>query len=70
MLRRSVRGHHTGTPVVTNLQAQREPRRSVEIRKHPMGPVPKWGLYFYWGRGIARVGFNRPLYAAHVDASD
>ena len=22
---------------------------SVEIRKHPMGPVPKWGLYFYWG---------------------
>ena len=43
---------------------------AVEIRKHPMGPVPKWGLYFYWGRGITRVGFNRPLYAAHVDASD
>ena len=42
----------------------------VEIRKHPMGPVPKWGLYFYWGRGITRVVFNRPLYAAHVDASD
>ena len=42
----------------------------VEIRKHPMGPVPKWGLYFYWGRGITRVGFNRPLYPAHVDASD
>ena len=35
-----------------------------------LGPVPKWGLYFYWGRGITRVGFNRPLYAAHVDASD
>ena len=47
-----------------------EPRRSVEIRKHPMGPVPKWGLYFYWGRGITRVVFNRPLYPAHVDASD
>ena len=43
---------------------------AVEIRKHPMGPVPKWGLYFYWGRGITRVGFNRPLYPAHVDASD
>ena len=42
----------------------------MEIRKHPMGPVPKWGLYFYWGRGITRVGFNRPLYPAHVDASD
>ena len=42
----------------------------VEIRKHPMGPVPKWGLYFYWGRGITRVVFNRPLYPAHVDASD
>ena len=42
----------------------------VEIRKHPMGPVPKWGLYFYWGRGITRVGFNRPPYPAHVDASD
>ena len=55
---------------VTNLCAHREPRRSVEIRKHPMGPVPKWGLYFYWGRGITRVGFNRPLYPAHVDASD
>ena len=35
-----------------------------------MGPVPKWGLYFYWGRGITRVVFNRPLYPAHVDASD
>ena len=42
----------------------------MEIRKHPMGPVPKWGLYFYWGRGITRVVFNRPLYPAHVDASD
>ena len=21
----------------------------MEIRKHPTGPVPKWGLYFYWG---------------------
>ena len=40
----------------------------VEIR--PMGPVPKWGLCFYLGRGITRVGFNRPLYPAHVDASD
>ena len=55
---------------VTNLCAHREPRRSVEIRKHPTGPVPKWGLYFYWGRGITRVVFNRPLYPAHVDASD
>ena len=43
---------------------------AVEICKHPMGPVPKWGLYFYWGRGITRVVFNRPLYPAHVDASD
>ena len=43
---------------------------NVEIRKHPMGPVPKWGLYFYWGRGITRVVFNRPLYPAHVDAND
>ena len=39
----------------------------VEIRKHPMGPVPKWGLYFYLGRGITRVVFYRPLYPAHVD---
>ena len=45
-------------------------KQTVEIRKHPMGPVPKWGLYFYWGRGITRVVFNRPLYPAHVDASD
>ena len=35
----------------------------------------QWALYpmgvvFYWGRGITRVGFNRPLYPAHVDASD
>ena len=33
----------------------------MEIRKHPMGPVPKWGLYFYWGRGITRVVITAPF---------
>ena len=41
----------------------------MEIRKHPTGPVPKWGLYFYWGRGITRVGFNRPTYARCLQES-
>ena len=26
-----------------------------------MGPVPKWGLYFYWGRGITRVVITAPF---------
>ena len=38
-----------------------EESRTVEIRKHPMGPVPKWGLYFYWGRGITRVVITAPF---------
>ena len=63
--------HSTGVMVrVSERTHAQSGRRSVEIRKHPMGPVPKWGLYFYWGRGITRVGFNRPLFPAHVDASD
>ena len=33
----------------------------MEIRKHPTGPVPKWGLYFYWGRGITRVVITAPF---------
>ena len=33
----------------------------MEIRKHPTGPVPEWGLYFYWGRGITRVVITAPF---------
>ena len=29
--------------------------------KHPMGPVPTWGWYFYWGRGITRVVITAPF---------
>ena len=33
----------------------------MEIRKRPMGLLPKWGLYFYWGRGITRVVITAPF---------
>ena len=33
----------------------------MEIRKRPMGLLPKWGWYFYWGRGITRVVITAPF---------
>ena len=39
-----------GTPKTSYVKRTLPAFICVEIRKHPMGPVPKWGLYFYWER--------------------